>query len=337
MANVSEINSVAREVFMPRVGMNFGKQSVFLKMARAKGDRKGGGTNIVKSVAYQYTKGKAYGRGDVIDVSGEQNVTSAKLSYRYYDWPGTITRQDQLESSGEGRVHDLLSTKFQVMTQGANEMVSNDIFSTAGEAYPLKVNTLDHAMDDASGTLTDVAGTAVTSYAGIDRTTNSWWAGNVVDVGGASASTTGPSYRAYQKIWAAAHDGDVHPNLVLSHATCFDTFMSQQQPQQQYISATDAELTAGFRRTVFNGVPYVADNHIPVNTSTGYTSNRVYMFNMDYWTFWTHEDEDFRFVDWQKPIDQNTLVCHILWAGNHLNIDPRRHAVGYNFKADYIA
>jgi hypothetical protein len=307
------------------VGTNFGSESVFLKSALSKGRKTSGGAKIAKTVAYQYTKGKAYGRGEQIDVSGEQNTTMAKWTYRYYDWPITITRQDQLEVNGEAMVHDLMKTKMMVARRGAEEMLSTHLFTGTGNDTTKEISCLDHALDNTGNTLATSA-----TYGEISKTTDTWWGGNVLTLGG---NTHGPVYSNLQKVWRLAHDGTIQPTLVLVATGAFDTYMSTQQPQQQFLN--DDSLTSGFRRTMFNGRPMVADGHM-VDSATE-TANRVYMLNMDYFDLITHEDENFTFEDWAKPIDQNMLVAHLRWAGNVVTSDPSRHAVGYNFDWDATA
>jgi len=327
----SELTSLTREHYLPKVSINFGNQTPFLKMCRAKNSTLSGGSKIVKTVAYQYTKGKAYGRGETIDVSGEQNTTLAKWTYRYYDWPITITRQDQLEINGEAQVHDLIKTKMNTARYGAEQMLARHLFQGTGTDSTKEIYAMDTMLEQQDGSGVGVLGVTAT-YGEIDKNTDTWWSGNVKSFLG---NAHGPTYRNIQSAWALAHDSDIHPTLILMGNGSYDAFMASHVAVagsgtiSNQIFTNENDLTAGFRRTTFNGVPVLADGSILESATE--TANRVYGLNMDYFAFYTHEDENFRMEDWAKPIDQNMLVSHILWAGNVVTWDPSRHFVGYNF------
>lgn len=337
MPTYSELSSLTREKYLPKVSKNFGKQTPFLKVCLAKNNRLDGGSKIVKTVAYQYTKGKAYGRGEPIDVSGEQNTTLAKYTYRYYDWPVTITRQDQLEINGEAQVHDLLKTKMDIARFGSEQMLAKHLLQGTGNDTSKEIYSMDVMLEQQDGAGVGVLGVTAT-FGELDKNTDTWWSGNVATFGGAGH---GPTPRNLQKAWKLAHDGDIHPNFILMGTSSFDSFMAAHMPVgavnygQPQVQVNTDELLSGFQRAKFNGVDLVADGNI---LETGaVATQRVYMLNMDYFAFYTHEDENFRLEDWAKPIDQNMLVAHILWAGNVITWDPRRHAVGYNYDPASVA
>jgi hypothetical protein len=329
MPSVAELNALALELHLPKLTVNFGSNDLGLKMIRAKGDKLRGGTQIVQDVIYQYTKGGAFTRGTVFNTSGEQNATSAKLSYRYYNFPvGPMFWQDELEVSGAPEIHSFMETKFTAANQGATEKLCLDFYSGGGTDSSAIVNSLDNACDNASGTLQ-----TTTTYAGIDKAVDTWWAGKVVSLGGGAGN--GPVYPSLQKVWTPAHDGNIHPNVVLVHSASFDSFMGSQQPQQQYVDNT--ALQAGFRAAPsgFNGVPLVADNHVPYVAGAS-AANRIYMLNTDYINFYTHKDGNFVFIPWKEAYDQAAKIAYIRIACNLLVIDPRRCSVGYNFNPDVI-
>lgn len=344
MANVTEINAVTQDFFLPALSINFGSQNVILKMLKGKGKKLDGGPLIEKSLAYQYTKGGAFGRNQILDVSGEQNIDAMKLPFKYYYWPTNIPIQDQLENMGSTRVIDIMEAKMQIINFGGTEMLASHLLNGyitggAGIDSSLTVNHLDHALDNTSGTLTTLTvGAAKTVYGQIDKSTSTWFGGNVADAGGASH---GPTFNNLMKAYTLAHDGEIRPNLGLGNGITVDTYMKSQQPLQQYITeGTTKDMTAGFMRAAFMGIPVVADNHVPQETTVGTgKKGRLYFLNTDYFEFITHENADFKLKDgtWVQPFDQASLVATVIWAGNFYTWDPRRHAVLYDIDCDATA
>jgi hypothetical protein len=58
---------------------------------------------------------------------------------------------------------------------------------------------------------------------------------------------------------------------------------------------------------MFNGVPVISDTNVPTGD--------MYFINEDHLHFLVHEDEDFRFSEFDKPENQNIMVGQIFWAG----------------------
>ncbi|MDH4038374.1 MAG: phage major capsid protein [Candidatus Krumholzibacteria bacterium] len=328
MPSIAELNALTQELYLPRITTNFGSEVPVLKALLSKGSKLQGGTSIRKSIAYQYTKGGAYGRGQVFDLSGEENFTAAEWTYRYYMWPTMITRQDQLENAGPSQVHDIMEAKVMVMKYGGEQDLANDFFTGGGTDSSLVINELDHALNDASDSL----GAGVT-YGGISKSTYSWWAGNCKDLDG-TGGDHGPTYSNIKSGLALAHDADKVPNFLMAYSTTIDTFMQSQQSNQRYIAdgakGPYAQLLAGFKMAHVDGIPFVADNHIAYSTSVPAT-NRIYALNLDYFDLITHEKENFRVDGWKEPIDQAALVNKLFWAGNVVTWDPSRHVVIHDF------
>jgi len=332
MALIAELNALTQELYLPRITMNFGSEVPLLKLLLAKGQKLQGGTSIRKSIAYQYTKGGAYGRGQVFDLSGEENFTAADWSYRYYMWPVSLTRQDQLENAGPSQVHDIMEAKVEVLRRGATEDLAGDLFAVGaagGNDSSLTINSLDHALDDGSTLSTNA------TYGGISKTTYTWWAGNVFN---AQGNGHGPAYANLKNAIAMAHDASIMPNMLMAAPETVDTFILSQQSNQRYVNEPSGELAkmmVGFTLASFDGKPFVGDKHIVASATE--TSNRVYFLDTDYFSLVTHEKENFRLDGWKEPIDQASMVNKLFWAGNVITWDPSRHAVMYNFDYNVTA
>jgi hypothetical protein len=332
MPTIAELNALTQEMYLPRIVTTFGSEIPVLKVLRAKGPQLQGGSKIRKSIAYQYTKGGSFGRGQKFDLSGEENFTASEWTWRYYYWPTLITIQDERENSGPTQVHDMMEAKAEVMRFGGMQQLANHLETGTGADGSLDINSLDHAMDDESGTLTTLShGAANTIYGGIDKATYTWWAGKVKGLGGAGH---GPTYNNIKSIITLAHDSDIMPNLGTAYSSVIDTYMMTQQPQQQYIADGSIKtLMAGFKGAGVDGIPLIADNHTPYNLST-HTANRIRFYNTNYMGFITHVDDNFRLDGWKEPIDQGAKANKLFWTGNIILWDPRRFATGYDFDAD---
>lgn len=324
----AELNALATELYLPRLVMAFGSENLALKTILAKGPKLDGGTSIVKTSVYQYNKGGSYTSGAVFNISGEQNAKAQELPWAFYNFPMTVFGPDLERIDGASKVHDLMDMKFQAASLGATEMIAAHFLRGGLPTLATDIESLSHALDNAAGTLTTSA-----VYAGINKAVDTWYAGKIKSLGGNVQVT----FAKMQSAWTLVHDGGIHPDLIVSHATVWDDFLASQQPQQQYLK--QSEMDSGFRTMSFNGVPWVADNHVPIDTTEsagGYLANRIYLLNTKYIEFFVKKSRNFKFVPWKDPVDQDASVAHLRFAGNLLVTDPRRSCVVYDFDPDAL-
>jgi len=324
-----QITAITNKYYMPKFPELVFKQNYLLKRLWGKGTRPSSGESIKQPVMYQISKGGAYRPYDTFDISAEDQVTAADFTWKYYEVPITISRDETLKNDGPEGIRKLMDAKMQLAREQMSQLLANDLYSNSTNDSSAGLNGLDNLLDDAAATstLTGVVGGAVAG--GINKNQNIWWAGKIRSLGGTGIPLT---YLLLNKAWFDVVDGNIKPTILVGHNKSVQQYMSSQQSNQRYIKQDD--LTAGFVSTEFNGTPFIADLNVPDFGTTTETRNRVYMLNEEYLDLVTHSKENMRLRAFAEPIDQNVSVAHIFYAGNTTVSYPGRNMVVYNFDTD---
>ena len=118
--------------------------------------------------------------------------------------------------------------------------------------------------------------------------------------------------------WEAAKEAPDAPTLITCTESIYNSFFNLLQPQQRFTDSDTAK--AGFSNLLFNGAPVLEDSYAP-------TSHMVF-WNLKHLKLYSHSDRNFpgKFIDFEKPINQDAMVSHIYWAGQLVCEEPRKMA-----------
>lgn len=329
-----DITAITRKYYMPKFPQVVFDQNLVQKRLAAKGTKPSSGESIQQPVMYQNNKGGAYAPYDTFDVSAEQQVTAANFNWKYYEFPITISRDELLKNKGPEGVKKLLDAKMKLAAMKSGDELATDMFevvTSPGLDSSTKLNSLENMLEDNSGTLVSDGGSGITgtTYGGIDKSTYTWWSGNVTT----AASGDGVNYSDLCAPFYEICDGNIQPNLVVMHNSSFSSYMKGEQAQQRYMK--QSEMDAGFLTAMFNGKQVVADLHVQ-DSAAHATTNRLYFLNTDFIDFVTHSDENNRLEPFAKPVDQAVGIAHIMWAGELTSCDPSRSGVLADFDSSIV-
>ncbi len=326
-----QITAITNKYYMPKFPELVFRQNYLLKRLWGKGTRPSSGETIKQPLMYQITKGGAYRPYDTFDISAEDQVTAADFTWKYYEVPVTISRDEILKNDGPEGIRKLMDAKMRLAREQMSQLLANDLYLRTNGDSSAGINSLDNLLEDAvaAGTLTAQGGTTGVVAGGINKLQNTWWAGKNRSLGGNGVPVT---YKLLNLAWFDVVDGNIKPTLMVGHNKAVQQYMSSQQAFQRYLKQDD--MTAGFVSVEFNGIPFVADLNIPDTGTTTETLNRIYMLNEEYLDLVTHSKENMRLRPFAEPIDQNVSVAHIFWAGNATVSYPGRNMVVYNFDTD---
>ena len=141
------------------------------------------------------------------------------------------------------------------------------------------------------------------TIAGINRSSNSWWAPPANQSGGSAALSIANADLAY---WATVYGYD-EPDLMVMDNTRYANFKQAFQTTTRFIdNMQDKEaLQQGFRyHFLFNNCVVLADRNCLANVA--YIMNSKYLFPV------FHEADYFTIDPWVKPSNQRVLVEHLL-------------------------
>lgn len=316
--NVDQLTAITNDFFMPDVPDLVHNQNVFFEMISKNRRLAPGGATIDQPLLYQFTQDGAYFDYERGSTAAEDQVTRADYNWKLYRQRIVISEPEIDRNSGPEAVFSLLEAKTKGAGMAIRDALGTDLFTAGNGDSSRGVNSLQNLLGDAtvpSGNLTS---------GGIDKSVagNAFFRGTNFDY---TTSTLGTADTLIQA-WFAIVDGNIKPNLVISHPDAL-------RDAQREITGTGGIATAleryvnteqfksGFVAYSFNGAPWSTDLHCP--------AAELFLLNMNFMHMTVHKKRDFQLKPFMQPEDQDVNIAWIKWMGNFTSSDPSRSGFMY--------
>jgi hypothetical protein len=231
-----------------------------------------------------------------------QTDTETLVEYRWQNVyePIQLTRDEERINSGQAhKIIDLVGEKIE-RSELAIQKRLEQALSTAvvGANNLIDLNTLV-----AAGTLGTVAGG-----------TDTFWQSTVTASGSFAAQGLTDMTTATYAV-ASASDED-RPDIYLTTKTIFQYFEQTRLPLER-IQNGNLTFNAGATNLTYKGVPFTYGNFIG--------SGLIYGLNRRYIDLCVDTETDFAMTPFVMPVNQTAKVAFILWRGNMVTNNRRRH------------
>jgi hypothetical protein len=282
-----QISAITSKKYLPKMVDNIFDSNPLMQRAKKKFYTKvDGGTSILQPLNYaQISATGWYAGADTLTTTDNDVMTAAEYSWKQIYAAIAISRMDELKNSGDSQILNFVKQKVQIA-----EKTIEDTMGTA--LYNAGTTT------NAIAGLRYIVATSNT-VGGISQSTYSWWASQV------DSSTTTLTIAAMQSRDNVCTIGNDGPSAIVSTRTLYNSYYGLLQPQQRFMDSETAK--GGFSSLMFNGKPVIVDSHCP--------ASHMFFLNEDYLNLYYHPEENFRFENFQKPVNQNVKVAKIFWAG----------------------
>ena len=299
----STVLSTSLADYQKRLVDNIYNTNVILRLANEAGNKKtiNGGVSIVETLLRdKQNAGGFYLGADILN--NTQINTTTLLEYKWQNAyePIVINRDEERQNSGDmHKIIDLVGTKIQLSERAINDRMENALSQPVGEAN----NLIDLETLVAAGTLGSIAGAS-----------NTFWQSTVAASGAfATQGLTDMTTATYLVSAAANVDNPTH---YLTTKSIFQKFEQTRLPLERITNGTLA-ANAGFTNLTFKGKPVIYGNYI--------NSGLIFGLNMNYIYLAVDSETDFVTTPFISPTNQTIKVAYILWRGNLLTNNRRRH------------
>lgn len=292
-----QISAITEKKFIPKMVDNIFDSNPLLQRAKSKFYTSvSGGTSILQPLNYAQLSNVAwYSGADTFDTTDNDTGTAAEYQWKQIKGTISILGLDELKNSGDQAKLDHVKQKTEIAEKSVQDAMGIGLYSASTNAKSIIG-------------LGTVIGTANT-VGGISQSTYSWWQAQV------DSSTTVTAMAPIQVIFNRCAVGNDSPTVGMTTRAIYNFYYGLLQPQQRF---TDGETgKGGFSSLMFNGIPMIVDSHCP--------SSNLMLLNEKYLNLYYHPKENFRFEPFQKPINQNVRVAHVLWAGAFGSSNNRMH------------
>lgn len=266
-----------------------------------------GGTHIVEPVTHSAnTTPRSFTGYDAIDLTPQDNDTTAQFEAREYDASVVISRRQLTMNAGKEQIINLFTSKLDNSRSALIDKLNADVFAVQSGT---NLDGLQTLVSDAANTTGTIA-----------ESTNAWWAPQRDTTALTAATFKDALLNLYND---ASRVKRGFPDLILTTQAIWEIYHGLVEDQGQFVLADD-NPAAGFGRKALNfmGVPLVWDADCP--------AGHVYLLNSSTLKLRVYHDSDFELGPIKEPIDQHAFARSFYWMGNLTILERRANAVMTN-------
>lgn len=297
-------NALSQKYFAPILADSIFKPSpTWWRMTRL-GKKLSGGSAIVWPVVFaEETPGGAYWGTQILDTTAVDSIQPAELQWKFYDQPITIPYTDVLLNRGAGAVVDLVKAKEETAMGSLLQKMSRALWATAPQNSALDLDDLLSAI-----------ATNTNTYAGINRSTNTWWKPGGTNAGTRTASGN-LTLSDMQSTYGDITFGNEEPDTIIATQTGFNAYWNLLVGNIRYTRDEDT-ARAGFKRhLMFNNAVVLHDQFA--------STQKMLFLNTKYVYPCFHEDDYFVVDPFIRPSNQRVLSSFIWVTLNLKVVNPR--------------
>lgn len=327
----------------------------FLRMSDAIRTQNGGERIQVPLMYGDNSTVKTHGGYSSLDTTPQDGITSA-----FYEWAeiaGTISisRKEERQNSGEGRLLNLLEQKIKQAQMTMREKINSDlVLGTVSSSTFVQ----DTAEDGSYGLnplgyffrLQQATDPTTINVGNISGSSYSWWRHRAADLGADAGSTMSnedfalnvTTYaglkvglrRLYN--WCSRGSGG-SPNLGVMDQVSFETYENALDQSVRYMNTKMADM--GFDTIKLRGATLIWDEVVPdVFTGTSaITVGTIFLINTNFYELYIDSETDIVTTPFVEPENQTARTAKILFMGNACVSNMRKHGLGCDILQTIVA
>ncbi|MET3699351.1 hypothetical protein ABID53_003734 [Bacillus oleivorans] len=260
-----------------------------------------GGDTIRPHLKYKHATNRgSYSKFDTLDVTPQDTRTAAEFKMKQLYSSIVFSGYEEAADKGELAVKKLVAQAVEDAEATLKDLFATQIFGNGTGNAGKDLTGLAAAIDD---------GTAVATYGGIGRATETWWKSYVKKSANGSVLTIAHMREVFTKCVRGGIENK--PDFIVTdlatwikYAELIDGKTNIQQPLGK-IGQEFANL--GFTQLSFMGVPVVYDEFCPANTMYFINSNSIQLYGKP--------GRIFQPSEMVKPHNQDAKIGQIFFAG----------------------
>jgi len=336
---------------------NIFKDSAFLAYLRMSNAviKQNGGERIAIPLMYgDNTTVKTVGGYETIDTTPQNGMTTA-----FYPWAEvagsiSISRLEERQNAGEGRLLNLLEQKIKQAEMTMREKLNNDLLlgTVSGATFVPETSSggnvgllpLGYFLRKLNRTDPTTGG----NVGNIAAASESWWRARAADIG-AGGSQTGNDFalnattylgleQALKRMynWCSRGSGG-SPDLAVLDQVSYEIYESAMGQRQRYMNTKMADM--GFDNIKLRGATCIWDEVVPdVYTGTAaITVGTAFFLNTNFYKLVIDSETDIITTPFVEPENQTAKTAKILFMGNATSSNQRKLGVAYDILQTIVA
>lgn len=281
------------------------------------------------------------------------------LTTAFYEWAevgGTISisRKEERQNSGEGRLINLLESKIKQAEMTMREKLNGDLLcgAVSGSTFVPETSTggntgllpLGYFLRKLNATDPTTGG----NVGNIAGATYSWWRHKTADIG-SNGSQTGNDFAlnattyagikaALRRMYNSCSKGSGgSPDLVVMDQVSFETYENALDTSVRYTNTKMADM--GFDTIKLKGATCIWDEKVPdIYTGTAaITKGTAFFINTNFYNIFYDSETNIITTPFVEPENQTVKTAKILFMGNAAVSNLRKLGVAYDILQTIVA
>lgn len=323
------VTSVTKQMFLPEVVDNFYRGNVLFMRLRDK--RKSWTSGYQMKIPTQIAGRQAlgsYSGADQFNTTQEDVRQQFTINPAQYYANLTITGIQRAVNKGKEAIVDLLTEEFRSVGHALRDLMGTDLYGDGTGNNNKAYTGLIAQVDDGTNVVV-FQGLSRTTYPTLKSTYNS-------QIGALTLANLATDFDGAQVGYDQPTLGVTTPSIfsILEALYIQNARYQITQALSERIKVTaagvergGASANMGFTGIMFRGMPIILDDKA--------TAGNLYMLNENYLDlyemppdgeFVAGTQEGFGWTGWKKSINQDVIVSQMLWYGQLVGTEPRKHS-----------
>jgi len=336
---------------------NIFKDSAFLAFLRMSDavQRQNGGERVALPLMYgkNDTVG-THGGYSVIDTTPQDGLTTA-----FYEWAEiagsiSISRKEQRQNSGEGRILNLLEAKLKQAEMTMRETLNQQLLQGTVSSETFVQDTADdgsYGLNPLGYFLRKNKATdpSTINVGNIASSAESWWRHRVGVLGANAGSVTGEDFDLNVSTYAGlkvalrrmynycSRGSGGSPNLAVADQVTFETYENALDVNIRFQNTKMGDL--GFDTLKLRGATVIWDEVVPdmYTGTTGITLGTMFFLNTNFYKLMIDSETDIVTTPFIEPENQTAKTAKILFMGQAGISNMRKHGVCLDISQSIVA
>jgi len=322
---------------------NIYKDSAFLSYLRLTESikKQDGGERVAQPLMYgKNATVKTVGGYEVLDTTPQEGFTMAFMPWAEIGGTISISRLEERQNTGEGRLINLLEGKIKQAEMTMREELNTQLLQGAvsSATFVPKTSTqgnygiapLGYWIRKLCGTDPTVGG----NPGNIPSATYSWWRHRAADLG--NQTVTGNDFKANVSTYAGlkaalrrmynycSRGSGGSPDLVVADQVTFETYENALDANVRFLNTKMADL--GFDTIKLRGATIIWDELVPdiYDGTIAVTTGTAFFLNTEFYQLVIDEETDIVTTPFVEPENQTVKTAKILFMGNTLVTNMRK-------------
>lgn len=261
---------------------------------------KKGGASILVPLAYaKNTTAKSYRGYDVLDVTPQDQITSAEFHWKQYSVSVSVSGLEKAQAGGPHEIFDPLKAQIELAEMSMRDKLNTDMFTDGTGNSSKEITGLKAVApeDPTTGT-----------YGGINRANEPWWRSITQSANGSFATNGRKKWLQMWKDVSLSRKSGVS-SLILTTPNLHGYYELSLNANERFVMESSPRGgDAGFGPLSYKGIPVEYDHAMPQDSGS---KEAAYWLNMNNLKIIIHKDKNFKPTPFKTPEDQDASVAQI--------------------------